>query len=81
MNIHISSPLHRPPAAKIQVVCKKMSFPKTTEMRNHILYFQVAPTALGPVHRVERQELMVTSREEMSVRVWKGGFMANLLLR
>ena len=32
-------------------------------------------------HRVERQKLTVTTREEMSVRVWKGGFVANLLLR
>jgi len=31
-------------------------------------------------HRVERHKLMVISRDEMSVRVWKGGFMANLLL-
>ena len=32
-------------------------------------------------HRVERQNLMVTSQEEMSLRVRKGGFVANLLLR
>ena len=32
-------------------------------------------------HRVERQKLMVNSQEEMSVRVRKGGFVANLLLR
>ena len=31
-------------------------------------------------HRVERQEFMVKSQAEMAVRVWKGGFMANLLL-
>ena len=28
-------------------------------------------------HRVERQKLIVNRREEMSVRVQKGGFMAN----
>ena len=32
-------------------------------------------------HRVERQELMVNSQEEMSVRVQKGVVVANLLLR
>ena len=32
-------------------------------------------------HRVERQKLMVTSQEAMSVRVRKGGFVVNLLLR
>ena len=32
-------------------------------------------------HRVERQKLMVIRQEEMSVRVRKGGFVANLLLR
>ena len=31
-------------------------------------------------HRVERQKLMI-SQEEMSVRVRKGGFVANLFLR
>ena len=31
-------------------------------------------------HRVKRQKLMVESQEEMSVRVWKGCFMASLLL-
>ena len=30
-------------------------------------------------HRVERQKRMVNSREEMSVRFRKGGFVANLL--
>ena len=32
-------------------------------------------------HRVDRQKLILDSREEMSVRVRKGGFVANLLLR
>ena len=32
-------------------------------------------------HRVERPKLMVNSREKMSVRVRKGGLVANLLLR
>ena len=32
-------------------------------------------------HRVERQRLMITSREEIYVRVRKGVFMANSLLR
>ena len=32
-------------------------------------------------HRVERQKLIVNRREEMSVRVWKGGLVANLFLR
>ena len=32
-------------------------------------------------HRVERQKLMVNSQEEMSMRVQKGGFVANSLLR
>ena len=36
------------------------------------------PWELSP--RVERQKLMVNSGEGMSVRVQKGGFMANLLL-
>ena len=31
-------------------------------------------------HRVERQKLVVKSREEMSVRVWKGDLMANFFL-
>ena len=31
-------------------------------------------------HRVERQNLIVDCREEMSLRVWEGGFMASLLL-
>ena len=34
-----------------------------------------------PSHRLERQKLMVNSRVEISVRVRKGGFVANLLLR
>ena len=32
-------------------------------------------------HRVKRQKLMVINREEMSVRVRIGGFVADLLLR
>ena len=49
------------------------------------VYFQVAPTALVQPwdlsHRVERQKLKVTRRREISVRVWKCGFTASLLLR
>ena len=32
-------------------------------------------------YRVERQKLMVNSRKEMPMRVQKGGFVANLLVR
>ena len=51
-------------------------------MRNLIfLIFRLLLRPWGLSHRVERQKLMVNSREEMPVRVRKGGFMANLLLR
>ena len=53
-----------------------------TGMRNFV--FRIFMLLLWPwdlSHRVERQKLMVNSQEEMSVRVPKGGFVANLLLR
>ena len=50
-------------------------------MRNLILWiFKLLLRPWDLSHRVEHQKLMVTSREEMSVRVRKGGFMANLIL-
>ena len=48
------------------------------------LFYFVFKLLLRPLdlsHRVERHKLMVNSKEEMSVCVWKGGFMASLLLR
>ena len=44
-------------------------------LRSHGKIF--APAALDSSHCVERQKLMVTRPEEMSVRVRKGGFVAN----
>ena len=41
--------LHRPTVAKIIFQSSNRVFSETTGMRNLILYFQVAPTALGPM--------------------------------
>ena len=57
-------------------------FSEMTGMQNQ--FFVILKLLLRPwdlSHRVERQKLLVNSREEMFVRVWKGGFVANLLLR
>ena len=51
-------------------------------MRN--LIFCIFELLLRPwelSHRIERQKLMATSQEKMSVRVWKGGCVVSLLLR
>ena len=45
-----------------------------------LFIFRLRPRPWDLSHRVGRQKLMVTSREEMSVRFRNGGFMANLLL-
>ena len=45
------------------------------------LNFEVALRPWDLSHRVERQKLMVNSREGVSVRVRKGGFVVNLLSR
>ena len=62
---------------------QKVSFSEMTGMRNlscstFRLLLLLQPWDLS--HHVERQKLMVTSWEEVSVRVQKGGFVANLLL-
>ena len=62
---------------------QKVSFSEMTGMRNlscstFRLLLLLQPWDLS--HRVQRQKLMVNSLEEMSVRIWKGGFVANLLL-
>ena len=44
------------------------------------LNFKLLLWPWGLSHRVDPQKLMVESREEMSVRFQKGGFVANLLL-
>ena len=44
------------------------------------LFFKLPVRPWDLSHCVERQKLMVVSREEMSVRVQKGGFVFNLLL-
>ena len=52
-------------------------------MRMQNLFILILKLLLRPgdlSHRVERQKLMVISWEEMSVRVWKGGFTASVLL-
>ena len=49
-------------------------------MRNMLFLFKLLLRPWDLSHRVERQKLMVNRREEMSVRVWKGSFTANLLL-
>ena len=55
-------------------------FPEMTGTQHLFPYiFKVLLRRWDLSHRVERQKLMVTSREEMSVRVRKGGFMASLL--
>ena len=52
-----------------------------TGMQNLICFFKLLLRPWGLSHRVERQKLMVNSREEMSVRVRKGGFVAKLFVR
>ena len=49
-----------------------------SETCNFILKLPLRPWDLS--HRVERQKLMVISWEEIFVRVWTGGLVANLLL-
>ena len=61
--------------------CSKHAFLETTGMQH--LFFCFVKLLLRPWNlsrSVELQKLMVNSREEMSVRVQKFGFMANLLL-
>ena len=56
MNIHMSSALHRPPAAE-KKCSKKVSFPEMTGMRNLIsFYWLVVPTALGPISSCRTSE-------------------------
>ena len=50
-----------------------ISVPEMTRMQNLGFFFlKVAPTALVPSHRVERQKLTVTSKEEFAVRPENG---------
>ena len=57
------------------------SFSEMTGVQ-HLFCFLGCSYGLGTLsHRIERQKLMVISRKEMSLRVRKGGFMANLFLR
>ena len=39
INIHISFPLHRTPAANKSICVRKVSFPEMTEMRNLMLFY------------------------------------------
>ena len=50
-------------------------------MQHQTFYVKLFVRPWDLSRRVERQKLMAISWEEMSVRVRKGGFMANLLLR
>ena len=58
----------------------KMYFSEMTGMQKLFFVVKLLPRHWDVSHRVERQKLMIKSREEMSVRVRKGSFMANLLL-
>ena len=61
--------------------CSNISCSEMTGMHN--LFFLICKLLLRPCdlsHRVERQKLIVISREELSVRVQNSRFMANLLL-
>ena len=76
-------PLLRQPLAANDICFQQyiyiLFFSEMTRMRNLvILKLLLRPWELS--HRGGRQKIMVMSREEMSVRVWKGGFMGNLLL-
>ena len=65
-----------------ETLFEKETCSETTGMQN--LFFIICKLFLQPwdlSYRVERQKLMAISQEEMSVRVRKGGFVANLLLR
>ena len=46
-----------------------------------LFYLQLAPTALWPISSCRAPETHGQKQEDMSVRVWKCGFVANLLLR
>ena len=61
--------------------CSKIYFSEMTGMQKLIDFmFKLLLRPWDLSHRVERQKIMVISRREMSVRVRKGGFVANLLL-
>ena len=79
--IYIYIYIHRPPMAHILFLCSKNVFSKNNgDAKPVFLFVFVLLRPWDISHRVERQKLMVKSWEEMSVRVRKGGFMANLLL-
>ena len=59
----------------------KIYLSKMTGMQNLIIFLKMLLRPWDLSHRVERQKLMIISLEEMYVRVRKGGFVANLLLR
>ena len=52
-----------------------------TGMRNLLFVFKLLLRPWDLPRRVGRQKLMVTRREEMSVRAREGEFVANLVLR
>ena len=57
-----------------------MYFRNDGDAKPDLLIFKLLLRPWDLAHRVERQKLMVTSREGVSVRVPKSSFMANLLL-
>ena len=65
----------------LRVFFEKQQFENDGECNTRLVIFKLLLRPWDISHRVERQKLMVISREEMSVRVRKGGFVANLLLR
>ena len=61
-------------------ICRSVLFRNDGDAKPVFFIRKLLPRPWDLSHGVERQKLMVLSREEMSVRVRKGGFMVNLLL-
>ena len=60
--------------------CSRKSLSEMTGLQHLFVIFKLRLRLCDLSHRVEQQKLVVISRKEMSVRVQKGGCVANLLL-
>ena len=78
-NIH-KFPFASASGGKSTFVLQKCEFSEMTGMQHLTsLLFRLLLRLWDLSYRVERQKLMVKNWEEMFVRFWKGGFVANLL--
>ena len=56
INIHVSSPLHRPPAGNIRFMFKGVNSRNDVDAKPVCFFVKVAPTALGPISSCRASE-------------------------